>query len=337
MLCCGFARVGFLNERKTFPELVVDVRLFDHGMNGRRPLARFALSIAQTQTEKETNACDEKKFRINVQSAFRVFFRYQYIVHMKLFFHVYGTGRPLVILHGLFGSSDNWRTVSKKLAGKFTVFAVDLRSHGSSPHSETMTLETMAQDMKEFMQQHNLPSAFFLGHSMGGKTAMRLALNDPQLVEALIVADIAPRKYPSQHDYIFDAILRLDLRHYSNRKEIDDALSGAIPSLATRQLVMKNLTRDQSNEFRWKVNLEAIRKNYDGINDAVTAHAPFEKPTLFIRGARSAYIQPADEEEIAELFPNFHMKTIDDAGHWVHADAPEEFVHIVLDFLEKQL
>jgi pimeloyl-ACP methyl ester carboxylesterase len=305
-------------------------------MKGGRTLSRFALSIAKIHAEEETNA-NEKKNRIDVQSAFRVFFCYQYVVHMNLFFHVYGTGRPLVILHGLFGSSDNWHTVSKKLAGKFTVFAVDLRNHGRSPHSETMTFETMAQDMKEFMQQHNLPSAFFLGHSMGGKIAMRLALNDPQLVDALIVADIAPRKYPAQHDYIFDAILGLDLPRYSSRKEIDEALSGTIPSLATRQLVMKNLTRDQPGEFRWKMNLEAIRKNYDGINDAITAHDPFEKPTLFIRGARSAYIRPDDEEEIAKLFRSFHMKTIDNAGHWVHSDEPEEFVRSVLDFLEKQL
>ncbi|MBF8248659.1 MAG: alpha/beta fold hydrolase [Bacteroidetes bacterium] len=172
---------------------------------------------------------------------------------------------------------------------------------------------------------------------MGGKTAMRLALDNPQLVDALIVADIAPRKYPAQHDYIFEAILGLELQHYSSRKEIDEALSGSIPSLATRQLVMKNLTRDQSDKFRWKINLDAIRKNYDGFNNAVTAHAPFEKPTLFIRGARSAYIQPTDEVEIAKLFPNFQSRTIANTGHWVHADAPEEFFHIVLEFLEKQL
>lgn len=191
--------------------------------------------------------------------------------------------------------------------------------------------------MKEFLQQHNLSSALFLGHSLGGKTIMQLALNDPHLVDALVVVDIAPRKYAAQHDYIFDATFGLDLRPFSSRKEIDKALSVTIPSLPTRQLVMKNLTRDQSNKFRWKMNLEAIRKNYDKMNEAVVAPAPFRKQVLFIRGGKSVYIQPDDEREIAKLFPDFRMKTIDNAGHWVHADAPEEFVHIVLDFLEKQL
>ncbi len=190
--------------------------------------------------------------------------------------------------------------------------------------------------MKEFLQQHNLPSAFFLGHSMGGKTAMRLALNDPQLIDALIVADIAPRKYPSQHDYIFDAILGLDLQRFSSRKEVDQALAANIPSLATRQLVMKGLARDESNAFRWKMNLEAIRKNYGTINEAISTTRAFGKPTLFIRGSKSAYIQPSDEPEIKSLFPDSGLSTIENAGHWLHADAPEEFFHIVMDFLEKQ-
>lgn len=189
--------------------------------------------------------------------------------------------------------------------------------------------------MKEFMQQHNLPSAFFLGHSMGGKTAMHIALRYPDMVDALIVADIAPRKYPAHHEYIFDAILGLDLQRFSSRKEVDQALSANIPSLATRQLVMKNLASDESNAFRWKMNLAAIHGNYDTLNEAISSVRPFAKPTLFISGSKSSYIQSSDEPEIKNLFPNSVLTTMENAGHWVHADAPDEFTRIVLDFLQK--
>ena len=252
---------------------------------------------------------------------------------MQLSFHSYGNGEPLVILHGLLGSSDNWHTVSKKLAEQFQVFAVDQRNHGRSPHSDSLSYETMAQDIKEFLQQHGLSSVFLLGHSMGGKTAMTFSLKHPEQVEKLIVVDIAPSSYGAKHDHIFDALYSLELNSYSSRKQIDNELALRIPEFSIRQFLMKNLTRDESGSLEWKINLDVIHKNYREINRAVESQRPFTHPTLFIKGGKSSYIRQDDIPGIKSLFPNSNLVTLQNAGHWVHADAPQEFAQIVLDFL----
>ncbi|MBI3005277.1 MAG: alpha/beta fold hydrolase [Ignavibacteriales bacterium] len=252
---------------------------------------------------------------------------------MNLAFHSYGKGRPFLILHGLLGSSDNWHTLSKKFGDHFHVFTIDARNHGKSPHSDEFSYDAMAQDIKEFLQQHGLTSVSLLGHSMGGKTAMTFALKHQDLVERLVVVDIAPRNYGSEHDYIFDAMYGLKLKEFQNRKQIDESLAKSIPAFSARQFLMKNLARDQSGSFVWKMNLDGIHKNYSELNKAIESNTPFRKPALFIRGGQSTYIADSDIDGMKRLFPRATMVTIRDAGHWVHADAPDEFGRVVLDFL----
>jgi len=172
-----------------------------------------------------------------------------------------------------------------------------------------------------------------LGHSMGGKTAALIALLHPERVDKLIVVDIAPRSYQSHHDQVFDALTSIDLSQYEFRKDIDVALSSKIPEVSVRQFLMKNLARDEAGRFHWKMNFKVIEKNYAQINEELPHDRQFDKPALFIRGENSEYIQMSDLTVIGELFPQAELVTIPDAGHWVHADAPEEFAAHVLDFL----
>ena len=255
---------------------------------------------------------------------------------MNLFHHSYGSGgHPLIILHGLLGSSDNWHTVGKMFGEHFRVFALDARNHGRSPHTSTMSYPEMAGDLREFMQQQGLSSSHVLGHSMGGKTAMQLALTHSDLVDKLVVVDIAPRAYSRQHDNIFDAVLSLDLSKFTSRKEISEALSGKIPSETTRQFVMKNLARDDAGAFRWKMNLGAIQRHYGNVNNMLDATKQFEKPALFVKSNNAKYVTQEDELLIKRMFPQASITGLD-VGHWIHAEVPEEFVRIVLDFLLKE-
>ena len=252
---------------------------------------------------------------------------------MQLHYQSFGQGRPLIILHGLFGSSTNWNTLSKALAAHYRVLAVDQRNHGGSPHTDDLSYALLAEDLREFMQQQGLATAYLLGHSMGGKTAMEFALRYPAAVERLIVVDIAPRPYPPHHDEILDALCDLDLAAYRSRSELDAALAGRIPDLTTRQFLLTNATRDESGGFRWKLNLPALERNYDQIVGGVTTGRSFAGPALFVRGERSDYVQPSDEPEIRALFPQASIVTVADAGHWVHAEAPAEFARLVREFL----
>lgn len=250
---------------------------------------------------------------------------------MRLFFQEYGQGSPLVILHGLFGSSDNWHTLSRALAPHFKVYALDLRNHGRSPHSDVFHYEAMANDVLEFFHNQGLPPAFVIGHSMGGKTAMRLALDHPGLFGRLVIVDVAPKEYPRHHDEIFDALAGLDLNKVTVRKEIDAALSEAIPSQVTRQFLLKNLKRDQNGRFVWKMNLEVIMMNYDKMNSPIESDTPFTKPTLFLRSTTSGYIGTEDYPMMGRLFPNLAVVDLE-VGHWIHVEAPDRFTAIVLDF-----
>lgn len=252
---------------------------------------------------------------------------------MQLHFKESGQGRALILLHGLFGSADNWHHVALRLAETFQVFAVDQRNHGQSPHSDEMDYLGMASDVDRFMTRRGLASASVIGHSMGGKTAMQLALHFPQRVEKLVVSDMAPRGYAPAHDKIFAALLALDLKTYSSRQTIEEVLAAEIPNLVLRRFLLKNLGRDVAGNFFWKINLRGMADNYLRLGEALSAPAPFAKPTLFVRGGKSNYIKPGDERLIRELFPRAEMQTIADASHWVHADKPEEFLRLVLDFL----
>ena len=252
---------------------------------------------------------------------------------MQLYFQSFGAGLPIIILHGLFGSSDNWHTISRRLGEQFQVFALDLRNHGRSPHSNAMNYELMADDIAEFFPAHNLQRACLLGHSMGGKVAMRFALRYPDLTAALIVADMAPKAYPPSHQVIFDALRKLDLASFRSRNEIDIALAPEVPDVAVRQFLLKNVARTDAGGFAWKLNLPAIERNYPALRSAITSGRPFTGPVLFILGAKSDYLQDTDRDAILRLFPRATFKTISTAGHWLHADAPDEFVQLVAEFL----
>ena len=256
---------------------------------------------------------------------------------MQLHFRSYGAGSPLVILHGLFGSLENWHTISARLGAHFQMFALDLRNHGQSPHSTAMDYTVMADDLREFLEQHDLKRADILGHSMGGKVAMEFAALYPDRVHRLIIVDIAPKAYPPSHRQILDALLSLDLARFDDRREIETALQPQIPDLALRRFLLKSLTRLPNGAFAWKLNLPAINHNYPKLNAALNWSPPIQKPTLFIRGAKSDYIQDTDQELIHRLFTNAEIRTIENAGHWVHAEAPEPFLKILQDFLTLHL
>jgi len=191
----------------------------------------------------------------------------------------------------------------------------------------------MAGDLNEFMTARGIETASMIGHSMGGKTAMQFALQFPERVEKLIVSDMAPRAYAPQHDKFFAALLALNLKSFSTRQEIEDALALEIPSLNLRRFLLKNLGRNSVGEFFWKINLRGLWENYPQLGNAISASVPFANPTLFIRGEKSNYISAADEPLIHELFPKAEIQTIISAGHWIHADKPEEFLKCVLTFL----
>jgi len=210
---------------------------------------------------------------------------------------------------------------------------VDQRNHGQSPHSAEMNYPLMADDMNEFMASRGIENAAVIGHSMGGKTAMQFALQFPNRVEKLVVADMAPRAYAPVHEKIIAAQLALDLNSFSTRQEIEDALAPEIPDLVLRRFLLKNLGRNSSGGFFWKINLRGISENYLQLGEPVSASAPFKKPTMFIRSGKSDYINPEDELRVRELFPQSEIQTIAGAGHWVHADAPDAFLRLALDFL----
>lgn len=253
---------------------------------------------------------------------------------MELHFKTMGDGYPLIILHGLFGSLENWQTLSRAWASCYRVFAIDQRNHGHSPHNPVMDYPAMAEDLREFMERQQLSSAYVLGHSMGGKTAMQFALTHPEKVDKLIVVDIAPKAYPPQHDDILDALRSVEPGAFSKRKEVDAALARRLPDAALRQFLLKNLERDETGALRWAIDLAAIERNYPAIVQSVQgAHARFEKPTLFIRGEQSGYIQDADMPAIRESFPYSRLATLPGVGHWVHVDARRRFARLVLTFL----
>ena len=255
-------------------------------------------------------------------------------VGMKLFYNQYGQeGPPLIILHGLLGSSDNWHTLSRTSFSDISrVYALDLRNHGRSPHSEDIDYETMAADVRTFINRHNLGTVNLLGHSMGGKVAMQTALSYADVVDGLIVADMTPRAYPPSHRDLLDALHRLDPSRYDSRSEIDATLAEDVSSWPVRQFLLKNL-KYNGEEYTWKPNLEAIRTNYDAILEALPEQPTFHGPTLFVRGGNSDYVLDEDLPEIRTRFPSSELVTIDHAGHWVHADTPDAFAEVVTDFL----
>ncbi len=254
---------------------------------------------------------------------------------MELFYRVYGEeGFPLLILHGLFGSSDNWHNLARRFAEHFRVFTLDLRNHGNSPHADIMTYPVMAEDVREFMERQGLRETYLLGHSMGGKVAMMLALRYPERVSKLVVEDIAPRAYPPVHRDVLERLRSVPLDTLRHRREAEVYLERYISEPAVRQFLLKYLIRDpETGRFRWKFNLQAIEKNYERIAGWPAIEGTYDGPTLFVRGERSDYVREDDLPIIQRYFPYARLVTIEGAGHWVHVDAPEAFLEIVTNFL----
>ncbi|MGO8680403.1 MAG: alpha/beta fold hydrolase [Limisphaerales bacterium] len=246
-----------------------------------------------------------------------------------------GQGPPLVILHGLFGSLDNWHTVSNQLAGHFQVLVLDQRNHGRSFHSPDMDYPLMASDLARVLDSRGLGRASVLGHSMGGKTAMEFALRWPARVDRLVVVDVAPRAYPPRHQPILDALLSLDLRACGSFRELETALAPAVPDKATRQFLLKGAERDAQGRFQWRMNVRGIADNYERLCQPVGPDRQCSRPALFIRGERSDALLPEDFDPILRLFPQARFRPVAGAGHWVHADAPGPFVRSVLEFFQE--
>ncbi len=254
---------------------------------------------------------------------------------MKLAYREFGSGQPLIILHGLFGQSDNWNTLAKRFAEKgFHVFTIDQRNHGLSPHSDIWSYEAMAQDLKEFIDEHQLQNVILLGHSMGGKTVMFFEQLFPNIAQKLIVADIAPRAYEPHHDAVLKALNAVDFTEINTRKDAEAILGQYITDFGTKQFLLKNIywREDETKQMAWRFNLETITKEYNNIGVVVPTFSSTTE-TLFIRGEKSNYISDNDMIEIRHRFSNVDLKTIANSGHWVHAEQPEAFFNCVLDFI----
>lgn len=252
---------------------------------------------------------------------------------MQLHYKQYGQGQPLLILHGFMGSLDNWHTLATQFGNSHSVFAIDQRNHGKSPHSEKHTLGLMVQDVKQFIETHQLEKVSIIGHSMGGKVAMQFALDYPYLVNKLIVVDIAPRQYKRGHDDVFKAILAVELAQIESRKHAEQMMEMYVPDFGTRQFLLKNLDRREDGSYAWKMNLQTLHADYDEIIKAVLSKGFFDGQTLIIKGVNSKYIRKEDEFDFNRLFPNNQFIEIPKAGHWVHAEAPQLFFEAVNNFL----
>lgn len=267
---------------------------------------------------------------------------------MKLSYKKMGTGQPLIIVHGLYGASDNWLTIAKELANNFEVYVVDQRNHGNSPHANSHTYQDLKEDLLEFMDDHKIDKAILLGHSMGGKTVMFFATDYPERVSSLLVVDIAPKNYSKISDYapqtidhscIVKAMLNLDLPAYKNRTEIDTKLTESINSDKVRQFLLKNLKRNENKQFIWKLNIKTISKYLPQIMDGIDGDRFTEGkgikgfPILFIRGEKSNYITDNDHNLIRTIFPKAEITTIPNAGHWVHAEQAKLLVKTVEYFI----
>ena len=252
---------------------------------------------------------------------------------MDLFYREIGNGPPLIILHGLFGTSDNWQTLAKRFAEDFRVFTIDQRNHGRSFHDDRFDYMALTNDLLSFYEQNNIETASIIGHSMGGKVGIKFTALYPDLVSKLVVVDIAPRHYPIHHRIIVDALMELRTEEFSRREEIDELLAVKIKNSAIRQFLLKNLTRNKKGQFVWKINLEAISSNLEKIGQAIYPDNLILNDTLFLYGGRSDYINENDKVEIERIFQHVELHKIEQAGHWVHADDPESFYRIVNSFL----
>jgi pimeloyl-ACP methyl ester carboxylesterase len=244
-----------------------------------------------------------------------------------------GTGDPVVILHGIFGMSDNWLTIAKKLSTTYHCYILDMRNHGRSPHSPDLKYDDMVEDVYEFLTDFSLRTASFIGHSMGGMVAMKFAFEYSHRIEKLVIVDIAPKSYPSLHQNILEGLKSIPIDKIKVRQEASEILKNYVSSNKTRQFLLKNLYRKDDNTYAWRVNLKAITDHTSDIGRGISQNFTYEKPTLFIRGEKSDYILPEDEQQILTIFPKATIIEIPDASHWVHAEKPDEVLKVLENFL----
>ena len=252
---------------------------------------------------------------------------------MELNHKVFGSGDPVIILHGLFGMLDNWQSIAKKLAADYMVYIVDQRNHGRSPRMDTHSYPDMAEDLATFMESNWIHSAHIVGHSMGGKTAMQLAMDHPDLVETLTVIDISPTISTRGHDEVFAALNSVDIAHLEKRSEAAESIAQHLDQEGVKQFLLKNLSRKKEGGYDWKMNLSVLESEYPNILAPISGSTSYDDPVLFIKGGKSKHIVEADFELMRELFPNYQLKDIPHAGHWVHADAPAETLELIKSFI----
>lgn len=255
---------------------------------------------------------------------------------MLLYNHISGQAiagqAPVVLIHGLFGSYENLGVIERSLSEQYQVINIDVRNHGRSGHSDEMNYQLMADDLAQTLDSLNVTSAALLGHSMGGKLAMALALAQPQRVSKLILADIAPVAYPARHNNIFAGLHAVDLNTINNRNDADALLAQHISELGVRQFLLKSLVK-HDNKFIWRFNLAALYNNYQQLIGAPILEGSYHGPVLFIKGGESDYILPEHKAQIMQLFPKAQAKVIQGTGHWLHAEKPAAFTKLVNDFL----
>ena len=252
-----------------------------------------------------------------------------------LYSKIEGSGKPLLILHGFLGMSDNWKTLGAQFATEgYQVHLLDLRNHGRSFQSEAFSYQVMMQDVLAYCKDNSLDAINIIGHSMGGKVAMLLATTHPELVDKLIVADIGPKFYPQHHQDILAGLNAVDFSVKPSRNEVEEVMAKYIPDFGTRQFLMKNLYWKEPGQLAFRFNLAIFNTKMDEIGVALPENLIFEKPTLFIRGGNSNYILESDFENIKHHFPNSIIETIPNVGHWLHAENPAVFYEKVVSFLK---
>ncbi|WKD85031.1 Esterase YbfF [Polaribacter huanghezhanensis] len=252
------------------------------------------------------------------------------ILHSRIL----GEGKPLLILHGYFGNGDNWKTIGNKLSDSFQVHLIDQRNHGRSFHADAFDYELMVEDLHNYMQHYQLEKVHLLGHSMGGKTVMLFAVEYPGLVDKLMVADISPRGYKPHHQEILDALNSIDFTKQTSRALVDEKLTEKIPEVGVRQFLAQNIYWKEKGKLDFRFNLPSLTENNDEVGVALPSFTIFEGETLFLKGENSEYITSDEEPIIKAHFPNHKIVTIKNAGHWLHAENPTDFLNAVGSFLK---
>ena len=255
---------------------------------------------------------------------------------IQLNYKSFGQGPPLIIVHGLFGTLDNWQTIAKQFGSAYSVFLIDQRNHGRSPHVDGLfNYKILAEDLKDFLEQNWIYKTSLIGHSMGGKTILQFATEYPEMIDKMVVVDIGPKSYQGGHETVLEALAAVPVETLADRQQAEQILSSKIGEMGTVQFLLKNLSRKKEGGFEWKMNLKNLVENYSNILAAIDIPEPCMVETLFVRGGNSDYLTDSDYPLLKQQYPNGTIATIEGAGHWVHADKPQELYTLASQFLNK--